>query len=112
MTAAFLALGCTTPKPTSQFTILVPDRVPDGFTVLEADVEAGWCFHANILDSLMSLMSMNTTEPNFGLAVASALREHPGANAMANVKFTIRTKEWLLLREVCGDVVGDVGVLE
>ena len=109
LAAAFLALGCATPKPDSQFTILMPDRVPDGFTVLESGVEEGWCTDFNFLDALVYSEML---EPDFGVAVASALRAHPGANAMANVTFTVRTTNWILLQEVCGYVEGDVGVWE
>lgn len=106
-----LALGCAS-RPVTRLTFVTTRDDVVRPQILESDVERSWCYTLTILDYLVRFPWRASLVPDYGYAVALALRSVPGSNVMTDVQVERRRSEYGLFRRVCSSVRGDVGRLE
>lgn len=110
--ALSLAAGCASSRPVTRLTVVTTRDGVVAPEILARDVERGWCYTITLLDYFSRFPWRASFVPDYGYAVALALRSVPGSNIMTNVQVERRRSEYLLFRRVCSYVRGDVGRIE
>jgi hypothetical protein len=104
-----LVLGCTSPRPVTRLTFVTTKPGVVDAEILAEGVERGWCYTINPLEYLSRFPWKASLVPDYGYAVALALRSVPGADIMTDVEIERRRSEYVLFRRVCSTVRGNVG---
>lgn len=107
-----LCVGCASSRPVTRLTFVTTRDAVLEAEILETDVERGWCYTITFIDYLARFPWHASLVPDYGYAVALALKSVPGGNVMLDVDVERRRSEYGLFRRVCSYVKGDVGRLE
>jgi hypothetical protein len=107
-TLILACLGCTSPPPFSELSVI--STVPDAFApvLLQAGVEGEQCFSLNAVSATLR-PPWRARLADHGGAIRDALAKVAGANVLTNVSVSVRVEQYLLFQRICAVVVGDAG---
>lgn len=107
--ALAVTLGCASQRPVTRLTFVTTKEGVVAPEILAVGVEHSWCYTLNPLDYLSRFPWRASLVPDYGYAVALALKSVPGANIMTDVEIERRRSEYVLFRRVCSTVKGNAG---
>lgn len=109
--ALLFAVGCASPPPVAQLSLVVLEPGLVEPEILQGSVEGEWCLTENVVSNLLR-PPWRARFADRGRAVAVALDSVPGANVLTDVRVQIRVEQYFLFQRKCAIVTGNAGRIE
>ncbi len=108
---ACLALGCFSPPPFTELTLVATRPAAVRARVVQEDVRGQWCFSENVVRASLR-PPWRARLADHGRAIRAALDDTPGANVLLDVTVDVRVEQYLLFQRICAIATGDAAVIE
>ncbi len=106
-----LAVGCASPPPVSELTLVAREPGVVRPEILKRGVEAEWCFTQDLITASLR-PPWRARLADRGRAISRAIESVPGANILTEVRIRVRVEQYLLFTRVCAIASGDAGRVE